>query len=239
MTSKKLLIEVELVPVVVSIIAEPGDKLMMLNGLCIGVDTSREDKASWASHRPRLGAPEPVPVAPARIEAPRKAEAPRKRRHRKGEGGSRSRQIREIIMAKLNDVPQHRTELIGPNMSKPDQDIFSYVIQRMKRAGILIAVRPGYFKRANSTWTKADIAPPEPEPESAAELVVPKREPYRDMRVLGYTDLKDYGIYKSRDALNAMIKTGHFPASMKISPGRIAWRTSEVEAWVAQHKKSA
>jgi hypothetical protein len=37
----KLLVEVDLVDIMVPIIAEPGDKLMMLNGVCIGVNTAR------------------------------------------------------------------------------------------------------------------------------------------------------------------------------------------------------
>jgi len=58
-----VLVPVDLVPCVVSVIAEPGDRLMILNGVCVGVDTS--------SSQPPAALPAPS-ADPAVLTTPRK-----------------------------------------------------------------------------------------------------------------------------------------------------------------------
>lgn len=229
MTSKKMLVEVELVPVVTSIIAEPGDKLMMLNGLCIGVDTSREGKTPPMPHPALVDESEPAPP-PRKVSKRKQARVTPSMR----KASSASARIREHILSRLTEEPQDRQALMdGATWATNDYMLFNYVMNVLIRERIVIhPTSRTYAKRPG--WTRADIQPSESTPPPS-----PSPSPPRDMRVVGYSDLKDYGIYKSRDALNAMIKTGEFPPSFRISPGRVAWRTSEIEEWAAKRKRSA
>ena len=55
------------------------------------------------------------------------------------------------------------------------------------------------------------------------------------MRALTYTysDLKDqFGF--NRHTVWRLVRTGDFPAPMQISPGRVAWRRTDVDDWFQQ-----
>lgn len=46
--------------------------------------------------------------------------------------------------------------------------------------------------------------------------------------------LSKCGDVKSRNTLRGWIETRGFPEPIQISPGRIGWRESEVDAWIDQ-----
>lgn len=41
----------------------------------------------------------------------------------------------------------------------------------------------------------------------------------------------------SKTKLYAMIKSGDFPAAVRLGPNSVAWRTSEVEAWLNERPR--
>ncbi len=43
----------------------------------------------------------------------------------------------------------------------------------------------------------------------------------------------------SRTTLWRMARAGTFPAPVRLSPGRVAWRQDEVDAWVASRERRA
>ena len=204
MTSKKLLIEVELVPVVVSIIAEPGDKLMMLNGLCIGVDTSRE-----VAPIERRALPPPTPVGkPLRRS---------KAYHHNGRArnpDSYTSQAREIILKKMVDgKPHSRREMYSAISDRRIKGCAYPAITMMIRDKEIIEGNPGVFTIA------------------VAKSSAPKSPTYQDNRLMLYRDMKGIGIELSRQDVNKLISAGEFPRSTKIGTTE-KWRRSEVEAWL-------
>jgi prophage regulatory protein len=48
---------------------------------------------------------------------------------------------------------------------------------------------------------------------------------------VSYFDLRAHGITYTRVHLARMMRNGTFPASIRLSPNRIAWRLSELEHW--------
>jgi prophage regulatory protein len=48
---------------------------------------------------------------------------------------------------------------------------------------------------------------------------------------VSYFDLRAHGIPYTRVHLYRMMRNGTFPASIRLSPNRIAWRLSELENW--------
>jgi len=52
------------------------------------------------------------------------------------------------------------------------------------------------------------------------------------MQILGHADLPAYGIHYSRPHLIRLERQGLFPRRMQLSPGRVGWLKSEIEAWI-------
>jgi prophage regulatory protein len=51
---------------------------------------------------------------------------------------------------------------------------------------------------------------------------------------VSFPELKQNGIAPwTRVHLNRLIKKGQFPAPISLSPNRLAWRMSDLEAWIA------
>jgi prophage regulatory protein len=48
-----------------------------------------------------------------------------------------------------------------------------------------------------------------------------------------YDGLREHGIPYTRVHLNRLMKAGKFPASVRLSENRIAWRLSELQVWKA------
>jgi prophage regulatory protein len=40
----------------------------------------------------------------------------------------------------------------------------------------------------------------------------------------------------SRRTLYELMKTGRFPAALKLSPGAVGWRSSDVDRWIAERQ---
>ncbi len=51
-------------------------------------------------------------------------------------------------------------------------------------------------------------------------------------RVLNIDDLRARGIRYSRVHLSRLVKSGQFPAPIKLSQNRIMWPESEIDAWL-------
>jgi len=49
---------------------------------------------------------------------------------------------------------------------------------------------------------------------------------------VSYPGLKDLGIPFTRVHLNRLISAGNFPAPVALSAQRIAWKASDIEAWI-------
>jgi len=208
LTTKKMLIEVELVPVMTSIIAEPGDKLMMLNGICIGVDTSREMTAAPPTQPRRLI--EPPPQKQARKQ-------PLKLIEDKQQPDSISFKMREYARAHLTDKPQ-KTGILFAGCPDYKNTIGTYVMRYLVREGV--AARVGY-----GLWTRAaKSAPP-----------LHKSMPYKDKRVVSFRELEGMGVSHTRAHIGNLMKEGKFPKSLDLGARRKAWRTADIEAWKANH----
>lgn len=82
--NNKLLVEVTLVPVVTAVIAEPGDNLMVLNGVCVGVSTAKQGRA--------------LPPPPSMKEVVAKP----KKRNRDAKTRQRAMELRQDIIVVLN-----------------------------------------------------------------------------------------------------------------------------------------
>lgn len=52
------------------------------------------------------------------------------------------------------------------------------------------------------------------------------------LMLLRYSDLKQRNIVRNRITLARWIKAGHFPAPIQLAANSIAWRASDVEAWL-------
>lgn len=57
------------------------------------------------------------------------------------------------------------------------------------------------------------------------------------MRLLSERDLKDRGIRFSRQHRHRLVKSGKFPAPVKIGANSNAWVESEIDAWQAERVK--
>jgi prophage regulatory protein len=53
------------------------------------------------------------------------------------------------------------------------------------------------------------------------------------MKLIGYQDLRPKGLPYTRQHIRHLEQAGEFPASVQLSPNRIAWRENEVDAWIA------
>ena len=56
-------------------------------------------------------------------------------------------------------------------------------------------------------------------------------------RLLNWKELKSR-VTLCRSTITRMERDGHFPHSIKLSPGRVAWRESEVVAWIAKRQEN-
>ncbi|WP_170593172.1 helix-turn-helix transcriptional regulator [Ruegeria lacuscaerulensis] len=58
---------------------------------------------------------------------------------------------------------------------------------------------------------------------------------FQDKRrlLLDYDDLKKMGIKFSREQFRRMEMDGRFPKRIRLSASRVAWKLSDIEAWVA------
>jgi hypothetical protein len=66
----------------------------------------------------------------------------------------------------------------------------------------------------------------------AANTSLPVAPPLK--RLLVFPELKPRGIYDgTRKNLRRLVKAGLFPAPVRVSPNRIAWRSEDIEAWIA------
>ena len=48
-----------------------------------------------------------------------------------------------------------------------------------------------------------------------------------------FPGLKDRGVRYCRLHINRLVAAGQFPAPVRLSANRIAWRASEIDAWIA------
>jgi hypothetical protein len=48
-----------------------------------------------------------------------------------------------------------------------------------------------------------------------------------------FADLKNYGITFCKDRIRVLVKKGLFPKPVRVGAYRIAWRRSDLEAWIA------
>jgi predicted DNA-binding transcriptional regulator AlpA len=56
---------------------------------------------------------------------------------------------------------------------------------------------------------------------------------YPDSPLISYSELERFGIRISRKRLRILYRAGRFPKPLELSPGRIAWRRSEIEQHLA------
>ena len=64
-------------------------------------------------------------------------------------------------------------------------------------------------------------------------------EPPTTLRYVSYPDLKKFGIGYCRVHLRRLIDRGEFPAPVKLSKNRIAWRYADVVVWMASRETTA
>ncbi|NFV81299.1 helix-turn-helix transcriptional regulator [Magnetospirillum aberrantis] len=57
--------------------------------------------------------------------------------------------------------------------------------------------------------------------------------------LLDFSDLKARNIIRSRSALHRQIEAGNFPAPIRFPNGRIAWRESAINTWLASLEAAA
>lgn len=58
-----------------------------------------------------------------------------------------------------------------------------------------------------------------------------------NLRLIRFSDLVRLGIVRNRMTLYRWIERGHFPAPIKIGPSSVAWRESEIEAWLERQPR--
>jgi prophage regulatory protein len=58
-----------------------------------------------------------------------------------------------------------------------------------------------------------------------------------DDLLLGYEDLKAFGITYSRMQLGRRMKAGTFPKALRLGGNRIVWLRSEILAWLASRDR--
>ena len=52
------------------------------------------------------------------------------------------------------------------------------------------------------------------------------------LKCLRYSDLVELGIFRNRMTVKRWVESGHFPAPIRLGENSIAWRASDVEAWL-------
>ncbi len=55
---------------------------------------------------------------------------------------------------------------------------------------------------------------------------------YETLKCLRFSDLVELGIIRNRMTLKRWVESGHFPAPIRLGPNSIAWRASDVQAWL-------
>jgi predicted DNA-binding transcriptional regulator AlpA len=50
--------------------------------------------------------------------------------------------------------------------------------------------------------------------------------------LVGYAELSQLGIKFSVEHIRILERDGHFPTRIRLSPKRVAWRMSDIEAWI-------
>lgn len=78
---------------------------------------------------------------------------------------------------------------------------------------------------SSHSWPTADSV--------AVDVPSTEHPPTRYKVLLSYDELAPMGIRYSRPHLIRMEAKGQFPKRVLLSPGRIAWRKSDIEAWIA------
>lgn len=63
--------------------------------------------------------------------------------------------------------------------------------------------------------------------------------PTEKIRLIGRDRLPDLGICYAPDYLRRMVKRGAFPKPVRLSPRKLAWRESDLTAWIAAKLREA
>lgn len=59
-----------------------------------------------------------------------------------------------------------------------------------------------------------------------------KQDQTSHLTLLSFEQLGDIGIDYSREHLRRMERAEQFPKRVRLSPGRVAWRLSDIESWI-------
>ncbi len=55
---------------------------------------------------------------------------------------------------------------------------------------------------------------------------------HETLKCLRFSDLVELGIIRNRMTLKRWVGSGHFPAPIRLGANSIAWRSSDVQAWL-------
>jgi hypothetical protein len=91
-------------------------------------------------------------------------------------------------------------------------------------------------KREAALAARREAAAKRAEARQAAEARQVAEAVSRDRVLLGYDDLRNWGVAYSRTHLWRLIGEGRFPKPVALSPGqfaRKAWRRGDIEQWIA------
>jgi len=151
MSTKKITIEVQLVTVVSPLLAYPGDRLMIMGDVCIGVDTSREAPPlkDWTVPLPALPAPAAKPARHKVKKSTRTTGA--------------SDQVRKIIRDTMADGGEWTSGDIKLRLRTNGQRrVMYYVLDQMVRFGRASRrvddVGTTYYQLTSARNAKADVA---------------------------------------------------------------------------------